>query len=48
MSYKIWVQIEEVDDSGEHKANITEDVEVGEYGTFEQANAVMYKIIDTA
>ncbi len=48
MSYKIWVQIEEIDDSGEHKNNVTEDVEVGEYGSFEQAKTVMDKIIDTA
>lgn len=48
MSYKIWVQIEEVDDSGEHKSNVTEDVEVGQYDDMKAARAVMDKIIDAA
>ena len=48
MSFKIWVQIEEVDDSGEHKNNITEDTEVGEYEDMAAARAAMDKIIDAA
>lgn len=48
MSYKIWVQIEEVDNSGEHKRNMTEDIEVGEYDDFQSAKEAMDKIIDTA
>ena len=48
MSYKIWVQIEEIDDSGEHKSNITEDIEVGEYEDMKAAQAAMDKIIDAA
>lgn len=48
MSYKIWVQIEEIDDTGEHKNNVTDDVEVGEYGSFDEAKKVMDKIIETA
>jgi len=48
MSFKIWVQIEEIDDSGEHKNNVTEDVEVGEYGTFKEAKKVLDKIIEIA
>jgi len=48
MSYKIWVQIEEIDDSGDHKNNATEDTEVGEYGTLEEAKKVLDKIIEVA
>jgi len=48
MSYKIWVQIEEIDDSGEHKNNVMEDTEVGKYGSYEEAKAVMDKIINAA
>lgn len=48
MSYKIWVQIEEVDESGEHIDNITPDVEVGEYDDMDAARAAMDEIIDAA
>ena len=48
MSFKIWVQIEEIDDSGEHSLNVSEDVEVGEYGTVEEAKKVLDKIIEVA
>jgi len=48
MSYKIWVQIEALDDFGNHSYNTTEEIEVGEYGTLDEAKNVLDKIIDTA
>jgi len=48
MSFKIWVQIEEIDDSGNHKNNVTEDTEVGEYGNFDEAKKILDKIIEVA
>jgi len=48
MPFKIWVQIEELDESGEHLDNVTQEVEVGEYEAVEAAQAAMDKIIDAA
>ena len=46
-SYKIWVQIEECDECGVYR-NVTEDTEVGEYGSLDEAKKVLDKIINAA
>ena len=48
MVYKIWVQIEEVDDENDHYENVTEPIDVGVYEEPEAARAAMDKIVDAA
>ena len=48
MPYKIWLQIEEVDESNEHYENVTEPIEVSSYDELEDAKAAMDAIVETA
>jgi len=48
MPYKIWLQIEEVDESNEHYENVTELIEVSSYDELEDAKAAMDAIVDAA
>ena len=48
MPYKIWLQIEEVDESNEHYENVTEPIEVSSYDELEDAKAAMDAIVDAA
>lgn len=48
MSFKIWMQIEELDENGEHKGNATEDIEVGQYDDMKSAQEALDKIIEAA
>jgi len=48
MVYKVWVQIEEIDEEANHYENVTEPVDVGRYDNLEEAKAVMDKIIAAA
>lgn len=48
MIYKIWVQIEEIDEDDDHYENVTEPIDVGRYEELEAAKAAMDKIINAA
>ena len=40
MIYKVWIQIEEIDESKDHYLNISEPYEAGKFGT--EAEAVKF------
>lgn len=48
MSFKIWVQIEEIDEEHDHYKNVTEPIEIGRYEELKAAKEAMDKIIDAA
>jgi len=42
--YKVWVQIERVDDDLERYENVTEEIEIGRFATCEAAESFVVRI----
>ena len=46
--YKVWIQIEEVDEEKDHHENVTEPMCVGQYNSQKQAGKLLQVLIDKA
>ncbi len=44
--FKIWVEIEEVDEAADHYEHVGEPAELGQYDTLEEAEAHFNHLID--